>query len=451
MKQAISYRDNSGFVIVRERSVLRYVSQSYALQYDALMRSGLYQELVDRDLLIPHREKLLTAGEKTVYYKVIAPELIRCISYPYEWTAAQWKQVALHFLEINRLALKYGMILKDATPFNFSFHNGSCIFFDTLSFDCYHTGEPWIAYRQFCESMLGPLALMKFNHENWGRQLMASIDGWELPFISRNLKHRSYFDLATVLHIHWHSKYRHRNGDRKHKSLSSQKLDMLWYLMYHGIRRWKMPLRRKPWLTYYDVGIGSAAYLADKTEKLSVLLQIIQAGRVIDLGANTGRFSLLASQYSGHVIAVEADHSCVTELQQQIAAQSVTNITTILADVAEPTPATGWNNQERLPLLQRLQGDLVMALALIHHLCIGRNIPMRFVADMIGGMASSYAVVEFVPKADPKVIQMLADREDIFPDYTEDSFVAEFGIHFDLIKSQIIASTSRKLFVWKKK
>jgi len=451
MKQAISYRDNSGFVILKNDSVFRFVSREYAAQYDMLMQSGLYQELVDEGLLIPHRENLMTAQEKAAYHKVLVPERIFCITYPYEWTTEQWKQVLLQFLQINTMALRYGMILKDATPFNFSFQGRHCIFIDTLSYEFYKEGTPWIAYRQFCESMLGPFALMTFNHDNWGRYLSASINGFELPFISRNLKRRSWFDLTAVLHLHWHAKYTDRDGGAHRSSMSRQKLQLLWSMLRRGIGKWKTKNAGRRWTKYYDIDIASTEYMDDKTAQLVFVLQALQPRSVIDLGANTGRFSLLAARYAGQVIAVEADQACVRILQEQLAAQSLSNITTILADIVVPTPGLGWNNSERLPLLHRLQGELVMALALVHHLCIARNIPIEFVAEMLAAISLNYAVVEFIPKSDPKVAGMLAGREDIFNDYHEESFIHHFSRYFVLMRSHAIASSGRTLFIWKKK
>lgn len=137
MQQAISYRDRDGFVIVQKHSVKRYVSFSYAKVYDHFMSSGLYQHLVDDGLLISHKEVIDRHGEEEGFYKILEPEWISFINYPYEWSAVQWQEMILAFLRINGICLNYGMILKDATPFNFTFYRGRCIFIDTLSFELY--------------------------------------------------------------------------------------------------------------------------------------------------------------------------------------------------------------------------------------------------------------------------------------------------------------------------
>jgi len=454
MQQAISYRDKNGFVIVKDRTVCRFVSHSYAKEYDYLMQSGLYQRLADAELLIPHTEDILSGTEKLTYHKILLPELIECISFPYEWSASQWKEVVLSFLKINCMAIECGMILKDATPFNFTFYKGKCIFIDTISFDFYKDGQPWIAYRQFCETMLGPLALICFNDANWATLMRTSINGWGLPFISRNLPVRSYFNLTVLLHIHWHTKYgKGKSGEDllKRNSFNKEKLLVLWNMLYCSVQKWKTAASSNNWASYYDTGIESTVYLEDKTATVTQWLRDLRPGRVVDLGANNGRFSLIASLYSGEVVAVESDHACIDQLYLGIREKKIKNITTILADITQPTPGVGWNNEERMPLLKRLNCDMVLALALVHHLCISKNIPIAFVAQLLARISGKYALVEFIPKSDPKIQQMLANREDIFDDYSEEQFIYSFNKYFELQEVHSCSSSERKLFLWMKK
>jgi len=453
MQQAISYRDKNGFVILKDRTVCRFVAYSYAKEYDHFMQSGLYQRLVDAELLISHKEDILSETEKLAYYKILLPELITCISFPYEWSASQWKDVILSFLQINSMAMECGMILKDATPFNFTFYKGKCIFIDTISFDFYKDGEPWLAYRQFCETMLGPLALIHFNNVNWTRLMSASINGWELPFISRNLPRKTWFNTTTLLHIHWHSKYSNAKQQRllKKSSFTKQKLLVLWDMLYRSINKWKSAGELHNWSTYYDTGIESASYLEDKTAMVRQWLCNAMPDRVVDLGANNGKFSLIASLYAKEVVAVESDHACIDQLYLNIQEKKIDNITTILSDITQPTPGVGWNNKERMPLLNRLNCDMVLALALIHHLCISKNIPLAFVAHLLASITGKYALVEFVPKSDPKIQQLLANREDIFDDYSEEQFIIYFNQYFELQEVHSCFTSERKLFLWVKK
>lgn len=452
MQQPVSYRDTAGFVIVKDHSVHRFVTHSYSRQYDKLMNSGLYHELVAKELLIPHTEDILSLAQQNSWYRVLLPEIIPCISLPYEWSPGQWKDVVLCFLQINLLAMEHGMILKDATPFNFSFHRSKCVFIDTLSFELYEDGKPWIAYRQFCESMLGTLALINYRDARWIELMTAAINGLELPFISAHLPMRTYFNPSILLHIHWHAKYhsKGKEGLVQKSSFNKQTLPVLWGMLYRNISKWKTRKLKNGWSSYYDNGISSQEYIEDKTAVITGWLAEACPKRVVDLGANNGRFSLLASLHADEVIAVEGDHSCADVLYGICREKQVRNITTIVADITQPTPGTGWNNEEHEPLLKRLHCDMVLALALVHHLCISKNIPLAFVASLLASLTSKYAVVEFVPKSDEKVQAMLANREDIFSSYSERRFLDAFHEYFELLETHSCAS-GRKLFLWIKK
>ena len=161
MKLTSSFRDPSGFMFHQDGVLYRQVNQSYQEDYDLLMESGLYQHLSSARALISHEEcSLDIAPVPGLAYKVLKPEPIPFVSYPYEWCFDQLKDAAVLTLSIARRALQYGMILKDASAFNVQFKNGRPIFIDTLSFERYLPGAPWIAYKQFCQHFLAPLALM---------------------------------------------------------------------------------------------------------------------------------------------------------------------------------------------------------------------------------------------------------------------------------------------------
>ncbi len=184
---AASFRDPSGFLFSRNGALYRQINRVYADDYDHLISSGLYDQLVKSGLLIPHRE----VSEKPVYpelaVKVIQPELVPFISYPYEWSFSQLKDAALATLAIQKRSIKAGMSLKDASAYNIQFINGKPTLIDTLSFEIYKEGKPWDAYRQFCQHFLAPLALMARVDVRLGQLLRVFIDGIPLDLASRLL------------------------------------------------------------------------------------------------------------------------------------------------------------------------------------------------------------------------------------------------------------------------
>ncbi|MBI2272607.1 MAG: class I SAM-dependent methyltransferase [Bacteroidetes bacterium] len=451
MQQAISYRDRDGFVLLNNKVLRRYVAFSYADRYDQLMRSGLYQKLVSEGLLIPHREISLDEDEKQKFYVKLEPEYIPFVSLPYEWTAEQWKEVAITLLNINSICIKHGMILKDGTPFNLTFYKGRCVFFDTLSFDVYQEGEPWKAYRQFCEMILGPLALMFYKDPAWGKMMQSHINGWPLSFISSHLPLRTWFNPVLLVHIHWHASVKNKGKKLVSSEIfHSEKLLVLWDMICQSIKHWKIRSHSPVWSNYYAATILSDTYLSSKNEILSQWFATTTFSQVIDMGSNDGFFSILAAGYAKRVLSIESDHDCVQNLRTEIRNRQLGNIETILADIVMPTPATGWENEERFSLLHRLDGDMLLLLAVIHHLCIGANIPMAFVAKLAARLTSRYTIVEFVPRSDPKVVEILINREDIFADYSEETFTYCFGRYFTLLKVANCATTERKLYLWEK-
>jgi hypothetical protein len=202
----ISYRDTAARVVKKETGYYRYIFHEYKAEYDHLMESGLYKELTQKELLIEHQEIEVDTDDPKVY-KLLHPNQIPFQSYPFEWSYAQWRKSILAYLRINHIALKYGMILKDATPYNFYLTGGKAVMFDTSSFIFFKENDSWIAYRQFCEEFLSPVALMYYNGAEWSKLTMANLRGMPLSFVSKQLPIKSWFNLTTLLHIHIHSKY----------------------------------------------------------------------------------------------------------------------------------------------------------------------------------------------------------------------------------------------------
>ena len=205
-----SFRDPSGFVYIRKDQIYRQVNRSYQENYDHLMRSGLYDALLRDELLIPHQEVQVSAGMTDEAYKVIQPERISFTSYPYEWCFSQLKDAALLTLRIQSLALEFGMSLKDASAYNVQFRHGRPILIDTLSFEKYAQGKPWVAYRQFCQQFLAPLALMSRKDVRLRRLISVFLDGVPLDLASKLLPLSTWANFGLLSHIHLQAKAQRR-------------------------------------------------------------------------------------------------------------------------------------------------------------------------------------------------------------------------------------------------
>lgn len=208
-----SFRDPSGFVFFKEGVCYRQVNRSCKENYDCLIDSGLYKKLTDAELLIPHEEADAQLAWSVDAHKILKPEPIPFISYPYEWSFSQLKDAALATLEIQKAALDYGMSLKDASAYNIQFYKGKPVFIDTLSFEKSRDGKPWAAYQQFCRFFVAPLALMARVDIRMNQLLRIHMEGVPLDLASSSLPWRTRFNPALLMHIHLHANYQKQYSD----------------------------------------------------------------------------------------------------------------------------------------------------------------------------------------------------------------------------------------------
>ena len=206
-KLPASFRDPSGFLFFQEDILYRQVNLVYQENFNRLVESGLYDHLVNSGKLISHKETELPPPEPETAYKVIQPEQLSFISYPYEWSFSQLKDAALLTLDIQKRALQHGMTLKDSSAYNIQFppEDAKPVLIDTLSFEVYQEGSPWVAYRQFCQHFLAPLALMCFTDERLSQLLRVYIDGISLDLAGSLLPRRTKFNFGLLTHIHLHA------------------------------------------------------------------------------------------------------------------------------------------------------------------------------------------------------------------------------------------------------
>ncbi len=448
-----SFRDNDGFVMQHEGKIYRIVRPSYSLHYERLIQSGLYQDLTTEGRLISHKEvdinTVLKSDNNSL--KLLLPEQIPFISYPYEWSFDMWRDAAIVTLKIALVALEKEMVLKDATPFNIQFFKGRPVFIDTLSFEKYEEGDYWIAYHQFCECFLGPLLLMHYGHRDLGKLCIIYPDGIPLEIIKSMLPLKASLNLQVYLHIWLQAKMSNKAGNNKSekKYFSKHKFRTLLDGLLNLVNKLSQKKIKSVWDDYYTGTILGDDYLENKKKLAAKFVEGITVETLIDLGANDGYFSFLLKNKASNVIAIDADSNCINELYKKIRKEKIKNIVPIACTLTAPSPSIGWNNEERVSLSNRLKGDLVLALALVHHLAIGHNIPLDFIAKWLREMGQ-YLVIEFVPKSDKKVIQLLQNREDIFDDYSLESFKNCFTSLYTIVMEEQIGNTDRVLFLMKR-
>ena len=444
-----SYRDNDGFVFEKDGKIFRYIHPCFNEHYQLLMNGGLYQTLVSKGQLVTHEVITDTASFGLADGIIILPQQIHFISYPYEWSFSMLKHAALLTMQIAKTALQHNMILKDATAFNIQFQQGQPVFIDTLSFEKYEEGMPWIAYRQFCENFLAPLLLMQYCHPDIQKISTVYPNGIPLDILVSLLPKKAKWHLNTYLHIYLQANFSAKKNQQQNKKieLSRQKLNILFNGLYNFVNKLKAKKARSTWDDYYTDTILGAAYLDTKTKMVQAFCSEIEFKSVLDLGANDGHFSLLFKDKK--VVAIDADANCIDTLYNRVNKAQI-DILPLVINMASPSPAIGWNNNERLSITARLKAELVIALALVHHLAIANNVPLEMIAAWLLPMGP-YLLIEFVPKTDEKVQLLLQNREDIFGDYSLENFKTIFGKGYTIIQEQAIDNTGRFLFLLKRK
>lgn len=453
-----SFRDPSGFVFKEDGEIYRQINKFYQKEYDFFLSSGLYEKLISLGYIIPHVElDLKKAKDPNLAYKVIKPEEIPFWSYPYEWCFGQLKDGALLTLKIQEIALEYGMSLKDASSFNIQFFKGKPILIDSLSLEIYKEGKPWVAYKQVVETFLAPLSLMSMVDVRLGRLLVNYLDGVPLDLTSKMLPFRSKLNLSLLFHIHAHSKTQTKSANKKidEKKIISgfSKHAFLGLIesLKSAVAGLKWDFKKTQWTKYYDRegnNYNDRSFRAkiNLTEKF---LKIINPKTVWDLGANTGYFSRIASGLGSNVVSFDADFGALEQNYNLIKEKNEEKILPLFSDLTNPSPSLGWENDERFSLFQRGPVNTLLALALIHHLAISKNVPFDFLASSFSKMGE-YLIIEYVPKDDSQVQILLANRKDIFTNYSKENFEKVFSNFFKIITSESIETSKRTLYLMKK-
>jgi ribosomal protein L11 methylase PrmA len=492
-RESASFRDPSGFVFYRDGVPYRQVNARFAGEWDAFLKSGLYDRLAADGLLLSHEAAPPDLAPTPDAHAVIKPKAVEFISYPYEWSFGQLKDAALLTLRAQGLAVERGFTLRDASAFNVQFVEGAPILIDSLSFEPAEAGRPWDAYRQFCQHFVAPLALIAYRDPRLALLLREFLDGIPLDLAAGLLPIRTRLNLGLASHIHLHARAQARSGEAAPRvrplaaraegeaaaagasaapgaeagpraeavrtdpgaGRGGQRIGRTGQLaILDSLRSTIEKLDWRPqgttWSGYTRVTSYTERAAASKLAIVERFLAETSGRWVWDLGANTGEFSRLAARLGRSALALDGDAAAVEQAYRQAKRDGEKAILPLVVDLSSPSPALGWALHERRSILERANADVVVALALVHHLAIGNNVPLGSIGEFFAALAPEL-IVEFVPKEDPMVVGMLARRRDVFPDYTVDGFRAALGPSFTIATEARVEDSPRTLFLMRRR
>ena len=444
-----SYRDPSGFIFESSGKLFRQINNVYREHYELLMSSGLYQVLAEKQWLILHRETSSPIGTSPDHFKTIEPEFISFISYPYEWCFEQLKDAALLTLNVMRTAMTHGMIIKDATPYNVQFRFATPIMIDTLSFQKYDETKPWVAYRQFCETFFYPLLISSYTGIEVSRLFAAYPEGVDAQTTATLLPAKANFNVGNWLHVFIPAKVK---GSEQKKEMPFDKTKLLRIVedLFARIKSIRPSRSNKlGWENYYDETVLSEEYLLNKQQIVADMIEKIEAQTACDVGCNRGVFSSLLAKKIPSVVSIDADEGSISGVYAH-AQKNNEHILPLCVDLANPSGDGGFNNEERKGFLRRMRYDAALALALVHHLAIGKNIPFDKLVELFKNICNQL-IIEFVPKEDEKVQQLLLHREDIFTDYSKVKFEQAFARYFEIMATTEVEGSRRTIYLMKRK
>jgi hypothetical protein len=461
-----SFRDPRTRVFYAGDQVYRGLDAQAAQDFKAFAASDFFATAQATGAVTGTEEVAPPAGvEPGRWAAVLRHERIPFVSYPYEWSYGMLRDAAALHLEVLRGAVEAGFTMKDGSAYNVQWRGARPQFVDIGSFEPAREGEAWAGYRQFCQTMLYPLMLQAHLGVEFQPWLRGRVDGIE-PAQMRRLFGGTRRMLPGVLkHVHLHDAMQSRNAARSTGAVRDQLKDAgfsreLVLATVRALQKLVDRLDRPPADTQWVDYRGTCSYSDDERAAKAAFVDAAlrgadRLGLVVDLGANDGAYSRQAAERAGYVLAVDSDPGVVDGLYRGLARDGATTILPLVMDLADPSPGGGWGGVERASFAARLTGgaggaggaDAVLALALVHHLAIGRNVPLPTVLDWLFGYAPQ-VVVEFVHPEDPMARRLLANKaEGLFPDYRRDAFERLLEQRCTVTRREELPGGTRTLYV----
>ncbi len=452
-----SFRDLDGSVLYHQNRVLRTLTADAADRMKKLLGKAFFQKLMSEKKVIhtTYLENKPVGIELVVGYPYfLEHEKIPIITFPYEWTFHMLKDAALTQLDILMQCIENGFILKDGSAFNMAMSGHNMCFIDVLSIDDYKEGQPWEGFSQFCENFLYPLMLTAYKGIDFQSYWRGSLQGVKLSdmanvmgvfdairpgvlkyvFLQEKLSSSSALNTKTLL-----NKFKENIFPKKMLTKLVEDLKSV-------VVKLKAPYIQSDWIHYINNNSYDVTGRDIKHKTIKNFVESYKSTNMVDFGANTGEYSLICAKYA-NVVSIDLDPCCMDNLYLHMKRENISKVLPVVNDMMNPSPALGWDCKERKTLYSRLQGcDGFLALALIHHLCIGCNLPIESFLDCLRNTASR-GIIEWVDKSDPMVQFMLRNRKDVFINYNWVNFKNQLENLFEIQDIVELNQGTRKLCV----
>jgi ribosomal protein L11 methylase PrmA len=452
-RDAASYRDPAGHVHLLGGKVYRSVLPPGLASFRAARDSGFLETATRAGRLIPGAEvdrSVLSAEEPAAEHVIEHPRL-PFISYPYCWSFYGLRAAALLTLDLHIDALDHGLTLSDASAYNIQFQGPRPIFIDYLSLIRYEEGQIWFGYRQFCEQFLNPLLLTAKTGVAFQPWYRGSLEGIPTADLAEVLPFRSKLNPLVALHTVLQG--RMQRSVSAQQTSKAQTIRLSRTALKNNLRSMrgfvgglKPPASQNtPWQEYEQNAQYNTDERAAKARFVGEAVTGAGARIVWDLGCNTGAYSQVALESGAElVIGLEPDAGAVNAAFQRAESRHL-NFLPLSVDLTNPSPSLGWRQSERPGLMQRANADFILCLALLHHLVIGRNLPVTEVIEWLVSLAPG-GVIEFVPKSDPMAQQLLTWKPNVAPDYDLDTVRNILAGHARIVQEEVVTSSGRTLF-----
>jgi 2-polyprenyl-3-methyl-5-hydroxy-6-metoxy-1,4-benzoquinol methylase len=444
-----SFRDPTGFIIIKNNKILRKIYYKKNNFYKILFKKKWYKKLVREKkiqniLYLKSDKKFSTYSHKKFIFPIFANE----------FCAEQLYQAGMLTIEIALESIKDNVILKDASAWNVVFDDAKPIFIDVTSFEIYKKERVWFAHGQFCRHFIIPLILHKETKLKISSFFNSHRDGLDPTFAKKILGLKTFKTLASFETIFLSSIF---NYKFKKKNLTNPNGRFNKEIYIKNILRLKEYLKsvrpkmfNSKWSDYEENRTHySNNDLKLKNRFVSIASKIVK-GIALDLGCNKGEYSLQLAKKKIKVISADFDQDCLNQFQRNLKNH---NITICDLNIANPTPSIGWENKEHKSFIERAKNkfDLIMCLGLLHHLIVSERIPIEKILKTFSLLSKKYLLIEFIDKDDRKFIEVANYNLNLYNYFTEDYFEKKIKNFFIIKQKQKLRNSKRIIYLLRKR